>query len=91
MTSQDKALFGMWEQQSLVPVEKFYIEMSVHADKVSKSCSLGVKIYDGWTDDLLGMYAGPKLDLQHLEARATGAMRELLKGLELDKDSQEPF
>lgn len=81
----------MWMQETLVPVEHLELRLRLGVQRRQGTATIGVKVLDVDGDDLIGLYAGPILEMHELEERALTTLRELLVRLELDKDSQEPF
>lgn len=84
-------LDGLWIQESLTGYEHPVLTIRIGMNKRRGTGSIGVKIHDGDTEDLLGMWAGPVIQAETVEAQAATAMAICLQRLGMDLKSQDPF
>jgi len=89
--SESNPLPDLWMQQGLIPIEHPELILRVAGNKRTRSASVSAKVRCVDTDELLGLWAGRHCPIDQLEARAVLSLGELLKRLELDLKSQEPF
>lgn len=82
---------GMWVQQGLVPIEYPVIRLRIGGNKRERLGSCGLRIVCGDTDELLGMWAGPSIPIETLEATAASVLAVALERMGLDLKSQDPF